>query len=582
MPSCIGAWCGNWPGAPLHGEALCSWCRPPEPFGYHDTCFEVVLPDDATALQVLQHSVLVRFVHRVWGSGTTLEEAMAAAAGAGPGLAAALAKPHSVKVDVTCTHPDAGAKAEVAQRLLEALQPGGPVNARHPETRLVLQFCSTPTAGLERGCAAQAFLAPGACSRVRLLQALGESSMPALEQRLTLKKRPYLGPTSLDPHLAMLMCSLAGLVGRKAPCMVLDPFSGTGSLLVTAAAFGNFTLGAEIDVRVLVGKGGRTLQTNFDFYGMGQAEQVRGDNSSPPFRQVPTWDAIVTDPPYSIRAAARKSGSADPVTAIPAAMRDGHIPKTQVYRAGAVMQDLLDMAARCLVLGGRLAYLLPSTVHYRDEELPVHPCLTLRANAEQQLGLVLTRRCVVMEKTAPYEAAREGEYAQAAADAQAAAAALGVDCDSIATRIEAATRAQHEAAASGQGAAVQGLSARQLDVVRKRAARRQRKAAAAAARGKRGRAAAPAGAASDAPPSPPPKRSAAGAGGGDAADAPAPARGRSEKYDSHLLDPAAFADMQRAARCRVAEAKAANGGVYRAFGGGPPPLHVDFSPWTHS
>lgn len=62
------------------------------------------------------------------------------------------------------------------------------------------------------------------------------------------------------------------------------------------------------------------------------------------------------------------------------------------------MRDLLDMAARTLLVGGRLAYLLPTTVGYSDDELPVHPCLAVVSNSEQPLSRLFSRRLVTMQK----------------------------------------------------------------------------------------------------------------------------------------------------------------------------------------
>ena len=62
------------------------------------------------------------------------------------------------------------------------------------------------------------------------------------------------------------------------------------------------------------------------------------------------------------------------------------------------MRDLLESSARNLVLGGRLVYLLPTAVGYTDAELPVHPCLRVVMNNEQKLGMLFSRRMVVMEK----------------------------------------------------------------------------------------------------------------------------------------------------------------------------------------
>ena len=62
------------------------------------------------------------------------------------------------------------------------------------------------------------------------------------------------------------------------------------------------------------------------------------------------------------------------------------------------MKDLLDMAARVLVLGGRLVYLLPCTDTFTEKDLPVHPCLLTVGNSEQKLSPPLSRRVITMEK----------------------------------------------------------------------------------------------------------------------------------------------------------------------------------------
>lgn len=72
-----------------------------------------------------------------------------------------------------------------------------------------------------------------------------------LFRKYDLKSRGYLGPTSLDHELAFLMGNLA-LV--KSGMMVLDPFVGTGSILVALGHFGAMCMGTDIDIRVLKGE----------------------------------------------------------------------------------------------------------------------------------------------------------------------------------------------------------------------------------------------------------------------------------------------------------------------------------------
>ncbi len=70
-------------------------------------------------------------------------------------------------------------------------------------------------------------------------------------------------------------------------------------------------VGTDIDIRVLKGKKGRNLFSNFKQYGLSPPELLRSDNAlyDGHFRVLPMYDAIVCDPPYGIRAGARRTGS---------------------------------------------------------------------------------------------------------------------------------------------------------------------------------------------------------------------------------------------------------------------------------
>jgi len=129
-------------------------------------------------------------------------------------------------------------------------------------------------------------------------------------EELSLKRRKYLGPTSMDAELSVIMSNIAQ-VQKNSFCF--DPFVGTGSLLLTCALHGAFCFGTDIDIRVLRGRGSHeNIMTNFDQYNLPRPELVRSDNSiyHRHFRShLPLFDVIICDPPYGIRAGARKSGS---------------------------------------------------------------------------------------------------------------------------------------------------------------------------------------------------------------------------------------------------------------------------------
>lgn len=92
----------------------------------------------------------------------------------------------------------------------------------------------------------------------------------------------------------------------------------------------------------------------------------------------------------------------DPYT-IPDDKRAGHIPSTAPYTLPECVHDLLDLAARLLVKGGRLVFFFPAA---RDEcsldFFPTHPCFTLRASSEQILSTRYSRCLLTMEKTGDY------------------------------------------------------------------------------------------------------------------------------------------------------------------------------------
>ncbi|KAG9151847.1 hypothetical protein Leryth_002115 [Lithospermum erythrorhizon] len=227
-----------------------------------------------------------------------------------------------------------------------------------------------------------------------------------------LKSRTYLGPTAMDAEMAFLMANQAQAKSGK---LVYDPFVGTGSILVAAAHYGAMTMGADIDIRVV--RDGRgpdcNVWSNFKQYGLPMPiSLLRADNNLPPWRAglKEIFDAIICDPPYGVRAGGRKSGGrkllkgvVDPYT-VPDNLRTGHIPSTASYSLVECVHDLLDLAARMLVMDGRLVYFYPKV---RDDDsiiskFPEHPCFKLVAVSEQILSSRYSRVLLTMIKIRPY------------------------------------------------------------------------------------------------------------------------------------------------------------------------------------
>lgn len=72
-----------------------------------------------------------------------------------------------------------------------------------------------------------------------------------LIKELCLKKRKFIGNTSMDAQLSVLMANQALVQSGD---IVLDPFVGSGSLLVSAAKFGGFVIGSDIDYMMVYAK----------------------------------------------------------------------------------------------------------------------------------------------------------------------------------------------------------------------------------------------------------------------------------------------------------------------------------------
>jgi len=134
--------------------------------------------------------------------------------------------------------------------------------------------------------------------------------------------RKYIGPTSTDHVLSFLMTNFAQI---KEGQMVVDPFVGTGSLLIPPSIYKAICFGCDLDVRVLRGysvgytrksedhkkteKRKGDIFSNFDDYNLERPQIIRQDINKSGFRkQNYLFDAIVCDPPYGWRAGVRKTG----------------------------------------------------------------------------------------------------------------------------------------------------------------------------------------------------------------------------------------------------------------------------------
>lgn len=231
---------------------------------------------------------------------------------------------------------------------------------------------------------------------------LGESNRRYLLSNYALNKREYIGTTSMTPLLSFLSANQA-LVSNS---LVLDPFVGTGSILISCAHFDSYVMGTDLDIRVLKGTNDKNLHSNFKQYGL--EDKIMFDVFRTCLSQQSIWkcseifDAIVTDPPYGKRESASKIGRNKPLKND--IIYEGHIPSRVQYKKDELMNDFLNLSARLIKIGGRLVYWLISDIVFRiEEDLPTHPCFKLICISENRLSKKHSRRLVTMEKILSYE-----------------------------------------------------------------------------------------------------------------------------------------------------------------------------------
>ncbi|UCC92268.1 MAG: RsmD family RNA methyltransferase [Thermoplasmata archaeon] len=154
----------------------------------------------------------------------------------------------------------------------------------------------------------------------------GSIDRKALEAR-AVKHRPFSHPVSIHPKYARAMVNLARV---RPGDTVLDPFCGTGGILIEASLMGFRAMGSDIDGRMVEGS-----RTNMD--AMGLMADLRTSDVSQAFSGLGVVpDAIVTDPPY------------------------GRSTSLHGGETSSVLGGLYSMSSAALSPGGRLVLCLPS------------------------------------------------------------------------------------------------------------------------------------------------------------------------------------------------------------------------------
>ncbi|KAH9817486.1 hypothetical protein DFH28DRAFT_1081167 [Melampsora americana] len=233
----------------------------------------------------------------------------------------------------------------------------------------------------------------------------------SLVDRFDLKKRAYIGNTSMEAGLSLLMAN-QGLVRESS--FVTDPFTGTGSMLYAAAWFGAFVFGSDIDGRPIRGKE-RCIRDSAAQYGVSDKllDFAIFDMTQHPWRTDGFFDAILCDRKhfdlnYGVRAGAKRLGRKDnsKLREEPYMLPDGtwsheksdYIPPSRPWEMSEVLEGLLEFSLRMLKPNGRLVYWLPTvTDDYKACDVPQIDGMKLVSNSCQDFGK-WQRRLITMQK----------------------------------------------------------------------------------------------------------------------------------------------------------------------------------------
>ena len=314
-----------------------------------------------------------RAVFEVWGQGETLKDCVASTARVSADHIRSRVsgswrlQPCSLGTRQRRHSDQRVARMAVFTHVLDAIE-GRPVDLRTPDHRLWLVE-------------AQRFLQDGAPlpeppPRHLLLYQLPASRPSVKEQaaKLDLRKRAFLSTSTLPARRSLLLCNLALAHAPMTGASLLDPYCGSGGVLLTAAALGADTVGSDLDWRMVSnnrwatkippskyrpnrGQEAVRMRDNFDEAGLpppralleldvgapDAAERLLEANGGE------RYHALVCDPPYGRREFQHGTEAWDGALTF------------QVHEAAltGTLQTLLALAAATLRPRGRLVFLVP-------------------------------------------------------------------------------------------------------------------------------------------------------------------------------------------------------------------------------
>ncbi|KAF9784413.1 tRNA guanosine-2'-O-methyltransferase [Thelephora terrestris] len=237
-----------------------------------------------------------------------------------------------------------------------------------------------------------------------------DGSARPLIRTFSVKTREYYGNTSMDAEISLLMANQAlAAPGR----LIYDPFVGTGSMAYTCAHFGSLFIGSDIDGRQMRGKDSSPgIIRSANQYGVTSRilDLLTMDVTQHPWRVGGLFDAIVTDPPYGIRAGAKRLGRKKTRETVTErvqtfiATRESdqpYVPPTKPYELSELVSDLVLFSRAMLKPQGRLIFFLPTvTEEYEEVDIDTMLCdgMEVIANSLQDFGnwgrrLITIKKC---------------------------------------------------------------------------------------------------------------------------------------------------------------------------------------------
>jgi tRNA (guanine10-N2)-dimethyltransferase len=174
--------------------------------------------------------------------------------------------------------------------------------------------------------------------------------------------RPFNLPSSLQPELARCMVNL---IREKPGKIILDPFAGTGSILIEAELMGYNAIGLELKRWICDG-----ALKNLKYFLNNYEGIINADARYPPLRK--SIDAIVTDPPY------------------------GRSATLMGKNLEKLLKEFFNSMQEILKKGAHICFAIPSEIDL--ENIINHKSLKIIETCDIVVHGSLTRKIIVLQK----------------------------------------------------------------------------------------------------------------------------------------------------------------------------------------